>query len=84
MATWGSIRCGCSEIPKNKACWNDCTHIAKYLNIFVRYLRIFEYIRTPTFQCSEYDSFSDKVANEVTQSEKNTNQYFLGTPLPYS
>ena len=31
-----------------------------------------------------YDSFSDKVAHEVTQSEKNPNPYVLGTSLPYS
>ena len=31
-------------------------HITKYLNIFVRNLRIFEYIRTPTFQWSEYSN----------------------------
>ena len=31
-----------------------------------------------------YDSFSDKVAHEVTQSEKNPNPYFWGTSLPYS
>jgi len=31
-------------------------HITKYSNIFVRNLRIFEYIRTPTFQWSEYSN----------------------------
>ena len=31
-------------------------HITKYSNIFVRYLRIFEYIRTLTFQWSEYSN----------------------------
>ena len=29
------------------------------------------------------DSFSDKVGHEVTKCEKNPNQYFLGTSLPY-
>ena len=29
-------------------------HITKYANIFVRNLRIFEYIHTPTFRWSEY------------------------------
>ena len=31
-------------------------HITKYSNIFVRNLRIFEYIRTLTFQWSEYSN----------------------------
>ena len=31
-------------------------HITKYLNIFVRNLRIFEYIRTQTFQSFEYSN----------------------------
>ena len=35
-------------------------------------------------QDTMYDSFSDKVGHEVTQSEKNPNPYFWGTSLPYS
>ena len=32
------------------------THITNYSNIFVRNLQIFEYIRTPTFQWSDYSN----------------------------
>ena len=64
MATWESIWCGCSEIPKNKACWNNCTSShnkifeyirKKFTNIRIysypnfSMVRIFEYIRIPFF-----------------------------------
>ena len=64
MATWGSIWCGCSEIPNIKACSNDCTRShnkifeyirEKFTNIWIYsypnllLIRIFEYIRIPIF-----------------------------------
>ena len=60
MATQGLIWCGFRVVPYDRACCNDCTCSPnkrfKYSNIFVRNLRIFEYIRDLTFWCFEYSN----------------------------
>ena len=60
MATQGLIWCGVRVVLYDRACCNDCTcspnKIFKYSNIFVRNLRIFEYIRDLTFWCFEYSN----------------------------
>ena len=60
MASQGLIWCGFRVILYDRACCNDCTcspnKIFKYSNIFVRNLRIFEYIRDLTFWCFEYSN----------------------------
>ena len=60
MASQGLIWCGFRVILYDRACCNDCTcspnKIFKYSNIFVRNLRIFEYIRNLTFWCFEYSN----------------------------
>ena len=60
MATQGLIWCGFCVVLYDRACCNDCTCSPnkrfKYSNIFVRNLRIFEYIRDLTFWCFEYSN----------------------------
>ena len=54
-----------------------------FMNIGKQFLKQFS-LKTCEKTQFRYDSFSDKVAHEVTQCEKNPNLYFWGTSLPYS
>ena len=60
MAAQGLIWCGFRVVLYDRACCNDWTcspnRIFKYSNIFVRNLRIFEYIHDLTFWCFEYSN----------------------------
>ena len=58
-------------------------HKFQFFLLFFYYLQMSKWLKH-NITILQYDSFSDKVAHEVTQCEKNPNPYVLGTSLPYS